>query len=248
VGSAGGTPMGLVYCSENRGAWLWNGGNTSQKISNQLADDFFDMGMDNLGTNNYGFFTYAWQKWVMVSNNYMLDSQNNAWWRLMPDIGQSVQGTGIPQALLFWYSQPFMGQQLYCASGYMRKTHNDPWWVLIDNTVPTYAYSWESVPLHVVPDTDRVLDVREVCILASDPQGSGTTSIALTVNGNVISQPSPPTIGTGPTEIRWNVGVKGVQYIQVQILAQNSSTSHSAPIVHSIDIGYEIRAKVASSN
>lgn len=42
-GMAAAAEAGLFYCSTHRGAWLWNGGNTSQKISRQLRDDFFDV-------------------------------------------------------------------------------------------------------------------------------------------------------------------------------------------------------------
>jgi hypothetical protein len=239
VGSAAATPAGLFYCSQNRGAWLWNGGNTSQKISGNIADDFFDLQTHAITSNNYGFFCYHWQKWVLFSKNLMYDTTSGAWWVLYPNSGVSA-GSLVGQDL-FWYSLTQNGNAISAAP--LKVTSNsDSFATIFDNTVPSRTYQWTSLPIHVVKNADRVLDVRQIVVRASDPTGGAA---AITVSIGSFSATTTATIGSAPTPIRLNVGAgaQGLDDIVVTVLAENTS-SHGAPILHSIDIGYQVRAKV----
>ncbi len=253
VGQAAATPSGLYYCSEKRGAWVWNGGNVSQKASLKLADDFYDLGVQGaLGTNNYGFNCYAWQKYVLFSNNYMLDTETGAWWILSPQLSQSVFGTGIETVGIWWYSAGAFGNQMFASPLEVRKGHNDPYWMLFDNTIPSTAWAWQSVPLHVVPHEDRVLDIREVTVVCSAPDGDTHCSIEVII-GSWSGTNAVTTIGPGPTSLRMEVGsqqgtvagVGGIDNIQIQVVGKNTNNK-SAPILHSIDIGYQVRQKQPS--
>lgn len=253
VGLAAATPSGLYYCSEKRGAWVWNGGSESQKVSNKLADNFYDLGQQGaLGTNNYGFFVSQWQKYVLFSNNYMLDTETGAWWIISPQLAQSVFGTGIQQVGIFWYSAGAFGNQMFASPLEVRKGHNDPYWMLFDNTVPSTAWAWQSVPLEVAPHSDRVLDIREINVTASAPDGDTHCTIQVIVGS--WSGTTSGAIGPGPTSFRMEVGsqggsiagVGGIDNVQVQVVGKNTNNK-SAPILHSLDVGYVIRQKKASS-
>ena len=102
VGRACPTPMGLVYCSQNQGAWVWNGGNISQKFSQALNDSFFDLETGNIESNNYGFFVEHWQKWVMFSGNVWYDTDTGSWWNIYPKHGTTIGA--LVGKNIWWYS------------------------------------------------------------------------------------------------------------------------------------------------
>ncbi len=246
VGRASPTPIGLIYCSEKRGVWLWNGGNTSQKISRNIADDFFDLETGVIQSNNYGFNVEPWQKWVMFSGNAMYDTETSSWWNLFPPKGKNISGLANGRDL-WWYNLASMGNQMVASP--LSVTNNaDPWVTVFDNTVPSQTYVWESLPIHVAPNADRVIDIRQIVIRASDPTNSGTATIRVQC-GSSFDQTSNiaiDVIGLNPTPIRFNVGAgaQGVDDIILTITAHNPTSGKSAPIIHSIDVGYIIKQGV----
>lgn len=240
VGSAAATPSGLYYCSQNRGAWLWNGGNSSQKISKNVADDFFDMQTNVIKSNNYGFFAYHWQKWVLFSKNMIYDTESGAWWVIYPNAGVNVGH--LAGRDIFWWCLTQNGNQILGAPLAMPSSA-PVWYSTFDNTVPSPTWQWTSLPIHVIPHADRTLDVREITLRVSDPSGSGTASVTVSVGS--FSATTTTVIQQTPTFIRLNVGVRGLEDIVVVVEGNNSNSAKSAPILHSLDIGYQVRQKVA---
>jgi hypothetical protein len=255
VGKAASTPLGLVYCSEDRGAWTWNGGNTAQKISAALRDNFYDAttptGMEG---NNYGFSVAHWQDWLLFSNNYLYDADRNAWWQLYP--GDGNDGTGTTGVTMWWWNEGRFGNIMWAAplrfgtAGGLK----DVWWYQFDSHVPAPHWQWQSLPIHVNKNADRVLNPRQVIVRLSDPSGSGNASATVTVNGNVLgSVPNPDegasVIGTEPTSFRLNAGDGGAWAYDLVIKVQgDNDVSGSSPILHSIDVGYQIRQGLGVSN
>ena len=82
------TVLGLVYASANRGLWVWNSSNQSVKISNQLDDNFFDN--PQIAASGRIIFhgptvdVRAWGDWVVVTNDWLLDTNTGGWWKLNP--------------------------------------------------------------------------------------------------------------------------------------------------------------------
>lgn len=247
VGRACSTPIGLIYCSQNRGAWIWNGSNTSQKISKNISDSFFDLETGLLESNNYGFFVEQWQKWVLFSGNAIYDTDSNSWWNLFPKHGVNV--SGLPNGRdIWWYNLTEMGNQM-TASPLQVNGNTDPWLSVFDNTVPSPVYQWQSLPIHVTPNADRLIDIRQIIIRASDPTNSGAATIKITTPNGTFAETSVSgsnPIGLDPTILRFNVGsgAQGLQDIILQIQAKNTA-GHSAPIIHSIDVEYKVRASMA---
>lgn len=248
VGEACATAIGLVYCSEDRGAWIWNGGNTSQKISQQLRDNFYDATTPTgLGSNNYGFNVSRWQDWVLFSNNFMYNPDTGGWWVLYPTDTNGI--SAVPGKTLFWFSEGATGNEMYAAPLRFGTAVGltKSWYYKFDNTVPAPHWQWKSLPIHVTKDADRVLDVRQVVLRLSDPSGSGTATATVTI-GSFTATTSTP-IGVTPTAFRFNVGAgaRGLQDITVQVNGDQPS-SGSSPILHSIDIGWNDRAGVPVGN
>lgn len=92
------TPVGYVYGSRN-GIFLWNGGDSTERISPQLDGFFWDH------TDGSVFETYAgsrgrmayWNGLVCVPNNYVLDIDSQSWWRLaVPTLDPIAVGVKAP--------------------------------------------------------------------------------------------------------------------------------------------------------
>ena len=250
VGKADATELGLIYCAEDRGAWIWNGGNSSQKISAQLRDDFYDATTGTgLESNNYGFCVGHWQDWILFSNNFMYDPDTSSWWVIYPTDANG--DTNVPGHTMWWWLPGRFGNQMYAApirfgtTGGLTKN----WYYKFDNTVPAPHWQWQSLPIHVDANADRVLDVRQVIVRASDPSSSGHATMTVTVNGQVLGTIPAGDLIADPKPFRFNagVGVRGINDIVVTINGDNA-VSGSSPILHSIDVGYEIRAGVPVIN
>jgi hypothetical protein len=246
VGRANANQIGLIYCSEGRGAWLWNGGNTSEKISPQLRDNFFDCASTVIPSNNYGFYSESWQDWIMFSNNWLFNPDTNSWWCIWPQLGEG--NDEVIGQTYFWWTKGRLGYQRYAAPLKIDNVgdYGTNWFSRFDSTVPASNWSWTSLPMHVVPTADRVVDVRQVVLRLSSPDG--TAPVATVQIGSWVGRTidTGTTIGRNPTTFRFNAGAGslGLEDITVQILGEN--TDGSAPILHSIDIGFNIRAGVAA--
>jgi hypothetical protein len=249
VGHAASTPVGLIYCSQNQGAWLWNGGSESQKISQNIRDDFFDLETNVIESNNYGFYVEHWQKWVMFSGNVWWDTDTNAFWNIFPRKGTTL--SNLVGQDLYWSVLTRMGSKLLVAP-LVLNDDADPVWYLLDNTLPTNVYQWQSLPMHVVDHAERVIDIRQIIVRCSDPTNTGVATITVSLpNGSwtATSVAADDPIGLDPTILRFNVGAgaQGLQDIVIQVIAENT-VNDSAPIIESIDIEYKTRAPRAVAN
>lgn len=250
VGHADSSTIGLVYCSQSRGAWIWNGGNTSQKISAQLRDNFFDATTEqSMPSNNYGFFVGHWQDWILFSNNYMYDADSNAWWVLYPKAGNG--NADVTGETFFWYNQAALGSILFASplSIGTGMGENLNWYYQFDNSIPAQHWQWESLPIVAVPNHARVVDVTQVIVRASCPTGAGS---AFTITIGTWTATSVADIGLDPTTFRFNAGAGslGLEDIIITITGDDTTGTpgNSAPIIHSIDVGYTTRAMNPSDN
>ena len=242
-GHTGASDIGLFYCSEGRGAYLWNGGNASQKISNQLRDDFFDCQTGVIDSNNYGFFVERWGQFMLFSNNYIYNTLTGSWWVLYPNATNgSSQVTGHT---IFHWSQGVRGYQMWGAPLRFTSSNRD-WLFLFDNRYAAQHWQWQSLPIHVVPTADHVVDVRQVVVRASCPNSGSTVKVTI----GSWSATSNIAIGTTPTPIRFNVGMGalGLDDIVVTLNGDQTTATDSSPIIHSVDVGYRVHAHTPVDN
>ena len=237
-GSASSGVTGFYYCSANNGAWVWNGGNTSMKISKQLDDSFFlPAEFSTMDSNNYGFYCRCIGDKVYFSNNWLFDTRTGGWWKYYPD--ESQGGTN-----LFWVNE-VDGPDIYAAVLSFPDSNKD-FLFRFDQTIPQENYQWQSLPIRLT--TNRFVELRQVVVRASSNSGNTASTVKVSVyNGTTevgsVTTPSSQ-IGEAPTMIRMpigstNAGSNPYASEDLTIRITGMGNSGAAPNVHSVSLGYK---------
>lgn len=222
---------GMYYCAEQHGAWVWNGGNTSSKISAQLDDAFFTPTSPPTDTTYYGYYCQRWGEWMMFSNNWIFNSTTGAWWRLTDPAVKSF----------FWYVPGYDPRHMFCALPTVTSSAEKFLWEY-DRTIPGQSFTWQSLPIKM-PAEDRTSTVRELVIRASNPYDDAAPQIIATLiddKGNTSTLPTwVMTTGINTVqEWRVNAGVKQTTTIAVNLAC---SGTDFAPVVHGLSMGSRSR-------
>lgn len=233
------TSAGFIYFSQSQGAWLWNGGNVSQKISQNLDDNFYACTDLPTGQNNLTANAYQWGEWVMCSNSWIYNLRLQSWWRLPHQSG--TLGT------IFWYSPGRTLNVLYCAPPKFQKVNTQTVFAYkLTKASPSHTYIWQSLPIKI--SNNKYINIREIVLYASSPQSTtGVINVKL-FNGPTMIFTHTTTTGQftpDPTMVRIPTG--GVVLDNVVIRITATTTTHSAPILHSITIGCTVRQHVETS-
>jgi hypothetical protein len=263
------TSTGYFYCVQGDGAYIWNGGNTAQKISTKINDTFYVVNTSVAQTagTNFGFFVNRFNNFVTFSNNYIFDDVTKSWWSLYPNTTQnittSVQTTNITKKSFFYYGQgtnlAYMWASPMSIGAKSTQTRKYLWKFTM--TKPAAYWQWTSNPVTMSPNDGNVVDIRQLIIRAG-------TSFLTTGSKLVVKVGSLKQIETGTawkttltiaannyiTTFRLNVGTDatghsalGLPTVVIQLNGQGLSSSGYAPIVHSIDLGYVERAQVGTT-
>lgn len=239
------TPIGFLYASGGRGLWSWNGGNVSQKISEALEDNFYEVTLPQKVFRGPTVDIVPWGDWVVVSGDWLMDTNTGGWWRL-------PQGQTTPH---LWYGVSWDGTKLYAAVASPTSTY---FMDVYARTVPTPIWNWKSYPIRVGTDTKNVnYLIKEVVIRA---QGSGTVKALLTgIGGATNAFASSPdenatltfevaSDNTQPSMQRLTMGLpaQDVTILMNAIGAGGPTGTTPAPIVYSVAIGYEEQNPVSS--
>ena len=225
---------GMYYCADRQGAWVWNGGNASQKISNQLDDEFFATVNLPGGINSpfYGYYIQRWSDWMMFNNNWIYNSTSGGWWRLADP---SINGP------LFWYVPGYDSRYMYCATA---TTINSATNFLFqyDRATPGQSFTWQSLPIKI-PSEDRTASAREIVLRASNPYADAAPQIICTLiddkgNTNVLDTWTMTTGINTVQEVRLNAALKQTNTVAVRLAASGTTF---APVVHGISMGYKVR-------
>jgi hypothetical protein len=238
-GQAASTPGGLFYCSDGNGAWYWNGGNVSQKISPQLDDGFFNCANNVPGTQNMGFFCCAWGEWVLFSNNWLYDLRTNSWWPFFPQVDPD---NNAPSSF-FHYSLGRSTDELYAAPATIFEATPTAFWKFSRETSRS-SYTWKSQPIRLTEY--RYLNLRRIAIRASNFYGAeagSTITVAVFVGGdNVFSATIPAgDIIEVPVTLQANLTSDGPADDITISLSTSSASSYAAPVIHSVALGYRTR-------
>ena len=229
---------GLYYCSDQAGAWLWTGGNASQKISTQLDDNFFTP-LNPIPNQNFSYYIQRWKQWMIFSNNFMYNTATGGWWRLL----------NPATASLYWFTQAFLANQMYGAIAELSNV-TTPFLYRFDDTVPASSWQWQSLPIRVTEN--RYVDLREITLRVSAPYGGDGTGATCTVQLSVIDSAGnvhaadPFTFSADDTPdiqmLRFPVYAQG-EDIRVLIEAETTGGTdfNYAPVVHGISLAYRPR-------
>ena len=241
-GSAHSGMPGFVYCSFDNGAWVWNGGSTAQKISNQLDDSFFlPPEFATMLSNNYGFYVRCIGDKVYFSNNWMLDLRTNGWWRYYPTKSQG--GADL------FYVQEVDGQQIY--GGRLSFPSTDRTFLYrFDQQVPTETWQWQGLPIRL--STDRFVELRQVIVRASSnlANANGTVKVEVYNGATLVGSVTSPNgdINAAPTMLRMPIGAVSAggsgyasEDLTIRIIADGAGGP--APNVHSVSLGWKQVAK-----
>jgi hypothetical protein len=215
------TSKGLFYLSRMNGAWIWNGGNTSQPVSKQLRDDFFE----NTSPSNK-YFAGVLENWVFTSAGWVWDTESGGWWRISTNPLFHVYCQSWMRGTTFLWAAPksVVGTNVY------------PLYKL-DATVPGTSYTWQG---HAIPETvANKVDVLEIELTATNPN-AGTATIVVTLTAadgsNTPVTFTLPASMTQPSRVRLPIGVQGYNVVPAISVTQNGS--HGAPIIYELALGY----------
>lgn len=213
------SPIGFIYGSWQAGVWVWNGGDVSQKISNQLEDDVFTVpNADEILGQKAQF--EVWHDWVLTSNNWLFDTNNGGWWRL--DDPDDVR--------LQWFSTDDLGEELLATSLFFTNA-NPVHGYAYNRSAPARSYSWQSQPLW--PSIGRDVDVREVTLVA---HGTGTIDVTLTAYDGTPETHQVTVASNTPEMFRIAFHTRGKN---IQLRLEVGDGANPAPIIYLVDIGYK---------
>lgn len=229
---------GFFYCSADNGAWLWNGSNTAEKISQQLDDDFFTVANNPGG---YGFFVECIGDKAYFSNNWVYDMRTNSWWRLHPTTAQDAE-EGLD---LFWYNG-VGGTDIYAGVLTFEGSDQNYAFQFSQNT-PVESWQWKSLPIPVT--NARLIEPRIIVVRASSNNGNENSQITVTYfnQGEEVGSVTTPegSIQPWPSMIRMpmqrTTDSVPFQAIDFTLLIEAVGNDAAAPNLWSVGIGYNQR-------
>lgn len=230
------SPKGLVYCVEDDGVWLWEGGNNSRKIS-RIQDDFFVL-KDGQATSGVKVKHTSWGQFVVFPNGYIWDSVTEGWWSLpttgigaLESLGVPESGKGNPSHLFFATPKALDDG----AGNFKIKVY------VYDSTNLGGSYTWASQP--IVP-TDTRVDISEVILNFTGGSGNSNTITVKTGSnlgttfGTVTLTPDPVT----PVRVRIPGGAKNQD--SIRIIVSVVANTPPAPVLNSIQVGWRPSTKL----
>jgi hypothetical protein len=217
--------LGIIFCGPD-GAYLWEGGDKSRKISPQLEGDFFHTGFTCL---QYTGSAARWQDHVVFPMNWMLDTTKGSWWRLDDPDDLTVT----------WWSESGYRNYLYGMYHHVDNTagagdRQIAWrW---DYDEPSYSYSWQSQPLPNVEN--KLMQVREVGITF---QGA-TQDITITVTNEAGTSKSV-TFSDMNSPTTWQrviqpIAIQG-RHLTIRIQCDGTAESNPAALIRDPSFGLE---------
>lgn len=222
------TPVGFVYGVKDGGIHAWGGGDSSEKLSIYLDDDFWQMRPSDWKDFDGKFDTIG--DFILCPNNWIYDIPSKSWWRLEdPATYQIFQWAGSPQSSNF-YGAPAEFQD------------GEAIFYRFDLTELVSDYQWQSQ--YIAQSIDRVMDIRELNLRALSPNGESTVTVTLT---NEAGQSQVEQFDVTATEIpkliRVNTAFKGTG-IKVKMEA-SSLDGAAAPTIYELNLGFQLEQQEA---
>jgi hypothetical protein len=237
------TGIGFVYGANGGGVYSWGGGDSSQNISPQLDNGFWQVnGLpgESVSTNGLKKFNgsfSAFGEWVMAPNNWLYDPASNSWWRLED-----------PSVIQFWMYQPDILLPSLYACGTTWTNSNNAFIYQFDRTLGATSWQWTSQP--IILGNYRMVDFKDM-MLGFHSQSSSGGTITVTMydeQGGSTSRAISYAHNAGRLQmIRFtlNPTPRTMALMRFRIVADGGS--NTAPIVSTIRFGYEEIKEIARS-
>jgi hypothetical protein len=220
------SPIGIAYLSNNNGLYVWNGSNTSQKLSGNLNDDFWAVPQPppSIGpTCNVA----SWGQWIVAPNNYLYDITTQGWWKL--------DNQTVPFS---WYATSWDGNTLYAMPSNVSGPNAStlPTVYQFSRSVPAPSFSWRSYP--IPKSVNRTIEIQEVAVRA---QGNGTVVLNFTGTNGTSQNTNPFTLtldaANQPQLIRADLAPQQAQDVTVTIMSTGTAGG-PAPVVYGFSVGF----------
>ena len=217
-------PPGLCYYARFSGAYFWRGADTSDKMSQNLEDDFifYSPGPDAL--LDISVQLQEWADWMVTTNGYLYDTISGGWWRL------DNPATYIPQ----WFARGYFADDLYAIPCRLNNTTKTGAVRKYNRRSPCHTYSWQGQPIPRY--INRLAESREYILVA---EGAGTVVVSTkNIDGSSESQTFtlPAAAASQPVRLRLPCAARGYD-VTPKIVATGTGSTGAAPIVHSLTLG-----------
>jgi hypothetical protein len=232
--------LGLVYYSNQLGAWLWRGEDTSVKISYQLEDDFCYASPYIGGVNNEVVHFEQWGEWVLASGGWLWDTRTQGWFRVEPYSTWNTYEGPIGRI-----AASVNGRFVYATRYKVGPTPHIPVVVMDRNRLADH-WEWRTHPI-AVNDPDLILEVRELVLVAQAASSTGTIRIILYDYDNWYDADTGPLpVPTFPSPIRVNISFRSAAP-SIAIIAQSNDSVKGAPVLYELRIGYQLRRRIGTT-
>lgn len=215
------TPLGFVYGVLNGGVFVWGGGDSSEKLSVNLEDTFWQMRPSDW-TDFDGKFD-IWNDYILLPNNWLYSIPTQSWWRLEnPETYQIFQWAASPVSPMFY------GAPVSCTDGGVK-------FYRFDGETLEDSYVWQSQYLPI--SIDRVMDIREIRLRALSPNGVSFISVTLTdEEGHTVKEDFTVEETAIPKLLRMPTSLKGMG---IKVTVEAHTDGGVAPILHELHLGYQ---------
>lgn len=237
------TPVG-VFWGTRHGVVRWEGGDTSEIVSRQLEGDFWVPQTGGEVMEGHRARFSFWHPWLMVPNDWLLDTNTGAWWRL-EDPADVPFGHGA-------YDHSANGQ-LYAFRHKVQGTGSQPWYDTYNPESLASSWQWRSQPL--LDSREREDNYGEIEIIAQRGTtivGPHTSTITVTLTG--FRGDGTPVTSTNVFTLAANQNPQALvqavntnftaRFVQVTIAAASGSSSAAAPKLFSIRLGRNPRNRL----
>lgn len=238
------TSIGYIYGSPN-GIFVWQGGDTTQKLSMQLDGFFWDHTLGTEAQVGGTVFKYTgsrgrfgwWNEHVFVPNNFVLDTTNGGWWKISTTNDTAYNVYDVDDL-----------NHLYCFPWRVTPTQLRMFDTYSTESLAS-SYSWQSQPL--METRGRRQSFQEIRALVTH---RGTTPATMTVtltgyNQDGSSVTPVATTFTIPVNQNPQLLYKYItpnflaEYVQVRIQMNSNLSTDQAPKLHNIRFGVSERAR-----
>lgn len=220
------TPIGFVYGSRNNGVHVWGGGDSSQKISTFLEDDFWEMRPGDWVYFDGKFDLFG--DWILCPNNWVYDIPSQSWWRIEDPATYAIfQWSVSPQNDMF-YGAPVTFQDADATN---------PAFYRWNAASLVTDYQWQSQ--YLAASIDRLMEIREVSIRAISPNGVSRVTVTFYDEaGNTQAEEFDVTSTILPKLIRKPTSFIG-NGIKIRLDAETEDGG-AAPLIYEVNVGYQL--------
>ena len=236
------TPIGLLYGTTFDGIYVWNGGNTSQKISGNIPDNVCVT--PNVGTGIVvPYQGTAWGSLVYLPNNWIFDTTTGSWW--MSENPATVTFAQFARSRGFFNGIYAVNYGSASGTSFLQGYN-------FSTTYVTSSWEWQSNP--IPQSVGNLTSIQAVEIVASNPTATSAT-IVVTPKAPAGQTPftnqnatQSVTFTIPPTTTGWRsmLSLGYTDYnVELNVVASNSNNANSAPVLHSLSVGTSPRSSRA---